>query len=87
MSSKPAAPPAAAQAAQVRVLTDAYGLDAASRANLPNAILERQAHNARWWSSHLNRPGPVSPTTTRSPSASAGRSASTPTLRPITTSS
>ncbi|WP_370137672.1 phosphotransferase family protein [Streptacidiphilus sp. EB103A] len=58
VSSKPTTPPTAVQAAQVRVLTDAYGLDAASRTHLPDAMLERQAHNARCWSSHLDRPRP-----------------------------
>ncbi|MGW3952341.1 phosphotransferase family protein [Streptomyces sp. NPDC004752] len=58
VSSKPEAPTAAAQAAQVRVLADAYRLDAASRARLIDAMLDRQARNAQWWRSHLTRPGP-----------------------------
>ncbi|MET8631009.1 aminoglycoside phosphotransferase family protein [Kitasatospora sp. NPDC004669] len=58
VSSKPEAPPATAQAAQVRVLADAYGLDASSRARLIDAMLDRQARNAQWWRSHLACPGP-----------------------------
>ncbi|WP_055532272.1 phosphotransferase family protein [Streptomyces graminilatus] len=58
LSSKTGAPPAASQAAQVRVLADAYGLDAASRARLVDAMLDRQARNAEWWRSHLAAPGP-----------------------------
>ncbi|MFF0189076.1 hypothetical protein [Streptomyces sp. NPDC005244] len=52
-------PPAAVQAAQVRVLADAYGLDATSRSRLIDAALDRQARNARWWHSHLARPLPL----------------------------
>ncbi|MEU9228984.1 aminoglycoside phosphotransferase family protein [Streptomyces massasporeus] len=40
ISSKPTAPPATVQAAQVRVLADAYGLDAASRSRLIDAEQE-----------------------------------------------
>lgn len=58
VSSKPGAPPAATQAAQVRVLADAYGLGSASRHRLIGAVLDRQTRNARWWRSHLARPGP-----------------------------
>jgi hypothetical protein len=58
ISSKPTAPPATVQAAQVRVLADAYGLDAASRSRLIDAALDRQARNARWWQSHLTGPSP-----------------------------
>lgn len=58
ISSKPDAPPASVQAAQVRVLADAYGLDHASRSRLIDAVLDRQTHNARWWRSHLARPSP-----------------------------
>ncbi|MGQ4402189.1 phosphotransferase family protein [Streptomyces hayashii] len=58
ISSKPTAPPATVQAAQVRVLADAYGLDATSRHRLIDATLDRQAHNARWWHSHLAGPFP-----------------------------
>ncbi|AUY53644.1 aminoglycoside phosphotransferase family protein [Streptomyces sp. CB01881] len=53
ISSKPSAPPTTVQAAQVRVLTDAYGLDATSRSHLIDAALDRQDRNARWWRSHL----------------------------------
>ncbi|MET8768592.1 aminoglycoside phosphotransferase family protein [Streptomyces sp. NPDC004658] len=58
VSSKPVAPPAAAQAAQVRILADAYGLPAAARPCLVEAILDRQTRNAQWWRSHLTRPRP-----------------------------
>ncbi|MET9103641.1 phosphotransferase family protein [Streptomyces antibioticus] len=58
ISSKPDAPPAASQAAQVRILAGAYGLDDASRSRLIDAALERQMRNARWWRHHLMRPAP-----------------------------
>lgn len=58
ISSRPGAPPATVQAAQVRVLADAYGLDTASRSQLTDAVLDRQIRNARWWHSHLARPAP-----------------------------
>ncbi|MGA4992431.1 aminoglycoside phosphotransferase family protein [Nonomuraea bangladeshensis] len=53
ISSKTTAPPATAQAAQVRVLADAYELTAARRAAILNAILDRQSRNARWWAERL----------------------------------
>lgn len=53
ISSKPDAPPATAQAAQVRVLADAYGLEATPRSRLIDAALDRQTRNAQWWRSHL----------------------------------
>lgn len=53
VSSKPDAPPTSAQAAQVRVLADAYGLDAASRSRLVDAMLDRQVRNAHWWAERL----------------------------------
>lgn len=56
VSSKAAAPTVRAQAAQVRVLANAYGADAASRSHLLDAMLDRQARNAQWWSSHLQGP-------------------------------
>lgn len=58
ISSKPTAPPATSQAAQIRTLTDAYGLDAASRAHLLDAVLTRQLRNAGWWRTHLTSPPP-----------------------------
>jgi hypothetical protein len=58
VSSRATAPPARAQAAQVRVLADAYGLDAADRAGLVDAMLDRQARNAEWWRRHLDAPEP-----------------------------
>ncbi|MBS2538358.1 hypothetical protein KGQ20_36970 [Catenulispora sp. NF23] len=41
--------PVARQAGQVRILAAAYGLDAAERAVLIDAVIERQARNARFW--------------------------------------
>nr|WP_055503763.1 aminoglycoside phosphotransferase family protein [Nonomuraea pusilla] len=63
VSSKTTAPPAAAQAAQVRVLVDAYGLTAARRTAVVDAILDRQSRNIRWWTERLTDPGhgPASP--------------------------
>ncbi|WP_431898872.1 aminoglycoside phosphotransferase family protein [Nonomuraea sp. bgisy101] len=63
ISSKATAPPATAQAAQVRVLADAYGLTAARRADVLDAILDRQSRNARWWAERRTDPGscPASP--------------------------
>ncbi|MFF1872361.1 phosphotransferase [Kitasatospora herbaricolor] len=58
VSSKPEAPPATAQAAQVRVLADAYGLDTSVGAGLIDAMLDRQTRNAQWWRSRLTCPGP-----------------------------
>lgn len=54
VSSKADWPPVAAQAAQVRVLADAYGLSAARRAEVLDAILDRQSRNARWWAERLS---------------------------------
>jgi Ser/Thr protein kinase RdoA (MazF antagonist) len=53
ISSKATAPSTTAQAAQVRVLADAYGLTAARRAAVLDAILDRQSRNARWWAERL----------------------------------
>ncbi|MGI3228755.1 phosphotransferase family protein [Streptomyces sp. GTA36] len=80
VSSKPGAPSPTVQAAQVRVLADAYGLNAASRSQLPDALLERQARNARWWQKPLDQPDP--PVGEASRSASAGPSESTPIPQP-----
>jgi aminoglycoside phosphotransferase (APT) family kinase protein len=49
VSSKAEAPPVDVQAAQVRVLADAYGLVGPERGVLVDAMLERQARNARFW--------------------------------------
>ncbi|WP_330347838.1 phosphotransferase family protein [Streptomyces sp. NBC_00582] len=49
VSSKAGAPPAHVQATQVRVLAAAYGLASPERAVLVDAMLERQARNARFW--------------------------------------
>ncbi|MEU7660782.1 phosphotransferase [Streptomyces lincolnensis] len=45
------------QAAQVRVLADAYGLDADSRSGLVDAMVDRQERNARWWRVRLDGTG------------------------------
>ncbi|MFE7278451.1 phosphotransferase [Streptomyces sp. NPDC057623] len=58
ISSKPQASPAQEQAAQVRLLADAYGLDTLARSSLVDAILDRQIRNALWWRQHLNTPQP-----------------------------
>ncbi|MFG2216524.1 phosphotransferase family protein [Streptomyces sp. NPDC048685] len=58
ISFKPDAPPATVQAAQLRILADAYRLDATSRSSLIDATLDRQTRNAQWWRSHLARPSP-----------------------------
>lgn len=49
VSSKRSAPSPDEQAGQVRVLADGYGLSRLQRTGLVDAMLERQAHNARWW--------------------------------------
>jgi aminoglycoside phosphotransferase (APT) family kinase protein len=49
VASKAGAPSVEAQAAQVRVLADGYGLSANERALLVDAMLERQSRNARFW--------------------------------------
>ncbi|WP_329352743.1 aminoglycoside phosphotransferase family protein [Streptomyces sp. NBC_01261] len=56
VSSRPSAPPAEVQAAQVRVLADAYGLDASARGKLVDAMLNRQTLNASWWRARLSGP-------------------------------
>ncbi|WP_262061600.1 aminoglycoside phosphotransferase family protein [Streptomyces sp. STR69] len=54
VSSRPTAPPAAAQAAQVRILADAYGLEGSARGELVDAMLDRQSRNASWWRQRLD---------------------------------
>jgi Phosphotransferase enzyme family len=49
VSSKPSAPPVEAQAAQMRIAVDAYGLAHGERGAVVDAILERQARNVRFW--------------------------------------
>lgn len=53
VASKPTRHPVAAQAAQVRLIADSYGLDRAARAGLLDAILERQLRNRRFWTEQL----------------------------------
>ena len=57
VSSKPDAPPASKQAAQVGILTDAYGLDTTARTGIVDAMLDRQDRNVHWWREHLSGPG------------------------------
>ncbi|MPY62561.1 phosphotransferase family protein [Streptomyces spongiae] len=59
VSSRPDRGPVSVQAAQVRLLADAYGLTPHRRLDLIDAMLDRQARNARWWRGHLN--GPTGP--------------------------
>jgi hypothetical protein len=58
VSTRSGAVPAQVQAAQVRLLADAYGLPEAVRQGLVDAILDRQTRNARWWRTQLTSPGP-----------------------------
>ncbi|MFC9664690.1 hypothetical protein ACFVJ5_31035 [Nocardia sp. NPDC127606] len=41
----------------MRILIDAYGLTDSDRADVVDAMLDRQLRNARWWTERLNRPG------------------------------
>ncbi len=50
ISSNPHRGPATIQARQVRILTDAYGLLAAERDFVVDAMLERQSENVQFWS-------------------------------------
>lgn len=49
LSSKTSRQPLHAQARQLRVLCDAYGLEATDRAALVDRVAERQRRNADWW--------------------------------------
>lgn len=53
VASKPEFPPPPAQAAQLRVLADAYGLAPDLRPGLVDAITERQTRNVRFWQARL----------------------------------
>lgn len=53
LASKDTAPAVPKQAAQVRVLADAYGLGARGRSVLVDAILEQLSRNARFWAEHV----------------------------------
>jgi aminoglycoside phosphotransferase (APT) family kinase protein len=57
ISSKPERTPVEAQAAQVRLLTDAYGFPYKHRARLVQAVIARQEQNARWWTERLKDGG------------------------------
>lgn len=56
VSSKSERQPVCDQAAQVRILADAYGLDVASRRRLVDAMLDRQSRNARFWRERKDDP-------------------------------
>lgn len=45
--------PVESQAAQIRVLADAYGLDGLQRSVVVDCVLERQSRNARFWTELL----------------------------------
>ncbi|MER6443640.1 phosphotransferase [Streptomyces venezuelae] len=49
--------PLSGQAAQVRLIADAYGLEDAERHALVDCVLERQSRNVRFWADFLARPG------------------------------
>ncbi|MGW6282774.1 phosphotransferase [Kribbella sp. NPDC055071] len=49
VSSKGDAPPVEAQATQLKILVDAYGTTTSQRRVVIDAMLERQARNARFW--------------------------------------
>ncbi|MEU6348692.1 aminoglycoside phosphotransferase family protein [Streptomyces sp. NPDC047072] len=53
VSSRPDRGPVELQAAQVRLLADAYGLPPKDRPRLFDAITERQTRNANWWRQRL----------------------------------
>jgi thiamine kinase-like enzyme len=54
VSSKLARAPAARQARQVRLLVDAYGLQAEERAEVFDAMLDRQKRNVQFWLKRLD---------------------------------
>lgn len=57
ISSKPQRLPVEAQAAQVRLLVDAYGFASGDRAAIVEAIVARQEQNIRWWKERLDDDG------------------------------
>lgn len=59
VSSKPDRGPVERQAAQVRLLTDAYGLDRRGRAELVPAMLRRQTQNIEYWAGRASRSGGI----------------------------
>ncbi len=62
LSSRPDRGPPEIQAAQLRVLVDAYGLDASGRQALVAAIIRRQAANTALWQGRLTQfDGPPTP--------------------------
>jgi Ser/Thr protein kinase RdoA (MazF antagonist) len=60
ISFKRAVPPGQ-QARQVRLVADAYGLEAAERHVLVDCVLERQSRNVRFWARYLTRPATAPP--------------------------
>lgn len=63
VSGKPTREPVERQAAQVRILADAYGLVAEQRGRLVEAMIERQRQNGLFWAAQLTAdfPGPDTP--------------------------
>ncbi|MEU6351604.1 phosphotransferase [Streptomyces sp. NPDC047072] len=61
ISARPDRGPVDVQAAQVRLLADAYGLDRHERQRLVAAILERQSRNARFWADRARSPSEPGP--------------------------
>ncbi|HWS37628.1 MAG TPA: aminoglycoside phosphotransferase family protein [Actinoplanes sp.] len=59
ISSKPSRGDAAGQAHQVRVLADAYGLSAAQRSRLMDAVHERFVRNEHFWTARASTGPPV----------------------------
>ncbi|MGW6208933.1 phosphotransferase family protein [Streptomyces sp. NPDC055089] len=58
VSSKARAVSVREQAAQVRILADAYGVSDGHRTGLIDAMIERQERNALWWQAQLTGPLP-----------------------------
>ena len=59
LSSNPLRGQVSAQARQVRVLADAYGVGAAERMRLPDAIVDRLGRNLEFWCQHLQNPSDI----------------------------
>lgn len=63
VSSKPERGPVQDQAFQARLFADAYGLCAADRSLVVDAMLERQRRNIHFWQLHLSSGDPALPAT------------------------
>jgi hypothetical protein len=74
-------------AAQVRLLADSYGLASHTHMRLVDAMLDRQARNARWCTRASASQDRMAPPKNRSQRGSLGPSASTTTRRPTEPSS